>query len=146
MARIPESQHSLRARFPLPAQCIPLLRYTAATVISRQYIKCPVANHHGKKFDRYGITASNKIYDASTTATLIGTPGTLAGIVGGDSVSLTGVAVGTFATSSVGIKYNCHCKRSIFDRSAGVELYPDGAHDHREYSYKESHRDRYHGQ
>ena len=49
-----------------------------------------------------GITASNKVYDASTTATLSGTPGTLVGVVAGDTVSLAGTAVGTFATSSVG--------------------------------------------
>ncbi|MEI6378216.1 MAG: YDG domain-containing protein [Candidatus Falkowbacteria bacterium] len=49
-----------------------------------------------------GITAANKVYDRTTTSTLSGTPGTLVGIVGSDSVSLTGTAVGTFATSSVG--------------------------------------------
>ena len=49
-----------------------------------------------------GITANDKTYDASTTATLVGTPGTLVGIVDGDFVSLTGTAVGTFATSSAG--------------------------------------------
>lgn len=49
-----------------------------------------------------GITASNKTYDATTAATLVGTPGTLVGVVAGDTVSLAGAAVGTFATSSVG--------------------------------------------
>ncbi|MGB7957381.1 MAG: YDG domain-containing protein [Minisyncoccia bacterium] len=49
-----------------------------------------------------GITAQNKVYDASTTATLLGTPGTLVGVIGSDAVSLTGTAIGTFATSSVG--------------------------------------------
>jgi len=49
-----------------------------------------------------GITASNKTYDGGTTATLVGTPGTLVGIVGSDTVSLTGTAVGTFANAGPG--------------------------------------------
>ncbi len=49
-----------------------------------------------------GITAQDKVYDASTTATLLGTPGSLVGVISPDSVSLTGTAVGTFATTSVG--------------------------------------------
>ena len=50
-----------------------------------------------------GLTPDNKIYDGTTTATLvIGTP-TLVGIVGADSVSLvTASATGTFADKDIG--------------------------------------------
>ncbi len=48
-----------------------------------------------------GLTASNKIYDQGNTAAITGTP-TLVGVVGGDSVSLTGTAAGTFASVNVG--------------------------------------------
>ena len=60
------------------------------------------ANITAKNLTVTGITAQNKVYDASTTATLLGTPGTLVGVIGSDAVSLTGTAIGTFATSSVG--------------------------------------------
>ncbi len=60
------------------------------------------ANITAKNLTVSGITASNKTYDASTTATLVGAPGTLVGVISGDSVSLSGTALGTFATSSVG--------------------------------------------
>ncbi|MGD0090611.1 MAG: YDG domain-containing protein, partial [Planctomycetota bacterium] len=49
-----------------------------------------------------GIGASDKVYDGTTTATLTGTPGTLVGVVGADTVSLSGTAVGTFANKDVG--------------------------------------------
>jgi hypothetical protein len=48
-----------------------------------------------------GLSASNKIYDGTTAATLSGTP-TLAGIIGTDQVSLSGTAIGTFATRTAG--------------------------------------------
>ena len=47
-----------------------------------------------------GTSAANKVYDATTTATLSGA--TLSGVVAGDSVSLTGGTSGTFATAAVG--------------------------------------------
>ncbi|MGD0093148.1 MAG: MBG domain-containing protein, partial [Planctomycetota bacterium] len=49
-----------------------------------------------------GITAHNKVYDGTTAAALTGTPGTLAGVAGGDTVSLSGTAAGTFADKDVG--------------------------------------------
>ena len=49
-----------------------------------------------------GIAANNKVYDGTTTATLIGAPGTLDGVVGGDTVTLDGATVGTFADKNVG--------------------------------------------
>jgi len=46
-----------------------------------------------------GVTASNKVYDDATTATLTG--GSLAGIVGADVVTLT-AGTGTFADKNIG--------------------------------------------
>jgi hypothetical protein len=48
-----------------------------------------------------GITASNKVYDATTKATLNTAGATLAGAVAGDALSLTG-GTGTFASKDVG--------------------------------------------
>jgi filamentous hemagglutinin family protein len=47
-----------------------------------------------------GLSAANKVYDASTAATLSGTPSVTA--LGSDAVSLTGTATGTFADKNVG--------------------------------------------
>ncbi|MBI2515971.1 MAG: SMP-30/gluconolactonase/LRE family protein, partial [Opitutae bacterium] len=47
-----------------------------------------------------GLTASNKVYDGTTTATLSGTAA-LSGLVVGDLVTLGGTAVGTFANKQV---------------------------------------------
>jgi hypothetical protein len=50
-----------------------------------------------------GITASNKIYDQTTDATLNTGSATLVGVVGGDSITLdTTSAVGTFANANIG--------------------------------------------
>ncbi|PWU08705.1 MAG: hypothetical protein C5B50_28980 [Verrucomicrobia bacterium] len=49
-----------------------------------------------------GIGANNKTYDGTTAAVLTGTPGTLNGVVPGDSVSLSGSAAGAFAGKDVG--------------------------------------------
>ena len=49
-----------------------------------------------------GIAATNKVYDGTTAATLTGTPGALAGVVSGDTVTLGGTAVGTFVDANVG--------------------------------------------
>src|SRR5207248_9361044 len=48
-----------------------------------------------------GLSATTKIYDASTSATLTGTP-SLVGVISGDTVSLTGTASGAFADKNVG--------------------------------------------
>ena len=48
-----------------------------------------------------GLTAENKIYDGTTSATLSGTP-TLNTIVSGDDVSVSGTPTVTFATKTVG--------------------------------------------
>ena len=48
-----------------------------------------------------GLTANNKNFDGTTDATLSGSA-TLVGVVGSDDVSLSGTAVATFASSSVG--------------------------------------------
>jgi hypothetical protein len=50
-----------------------------------------------------GITASNKVYDATTTATLNTAGATLAGVIAGDTVTLnTSGATGMFAAKDVG--------------------------------------------
>jgi gliding motility-associated-like protein len=50
-----------------------------------------------------GITANNKVYDGTTVAILNIGSGALAGVIGGDVVSLiSSTAVGTFANKSVG--------------------------------------------
>lgn len=50
-----------------------------------------------------GITASNKIYDGTTAATLTTTGAALVGVIGGDAVTLTTAgATGTFANKHVG--------------------------------------------
>jgi hypothetical protein len=49
-----------------------------------------------------GIGASDKPYDGNATAALTGTPGTLNGVVGTDSVALGGTAAGAFANQNVG--------------------------------------------
>nr|WP_269751347.1 YDG domain-containing protein [Azospira inquinata] len=49
-----------------------------------------------------GITASNKVYDTSVSASLNTASATLAGRVGADDLSFTGVGVGAFADKNVG--------------------------------------------
>ncbi|HEY5909620.1 MAG TPA: YDG domain-containing protein, partial [Verrucomicrobiae bacterium] len=46
-----------------------------------------------------GLSAQDKVYDGTTAATLAGTPA-LAGVISPDEVSLTGTAVGAFATKT----------------------------------------------
>jgi hypothetical protein len=48
-----------------------------------------------------GITANNKVYDGTTAATISGTP-SLAGVVGGDTVNITGTPTATFVNKNVG--------------------------------------------
>ncbi len=49
-----------------------------------------------------GITANDKVYDGNQTAVLVGTPGTLVGVIAPDVVSIAGTAIGTFADANVG--------------------------------------------
>ncbi len=48
-----------------------------------------------------GVSANNKPFDGTTTATLSGSP-SLVGVIGADVVTVTGVASATFATSAIG--------------------------------------------
>ena len=48
-----------------------------------------------------GLTANSKVYDGTTAAILAGTP-TLSGLVGSDSVTVSGTATGVFVTKAVG--------------------------------------------
>jgi trimeric autotransporter adhesin len=69
------------------------------------YIALPIvgltANITAKPLTITGLTANNKVFDGTTTATLSGTA-TLDGIVGTDDVSLSGTPTATFAQSAVG--------------------------------------------
>src|SRR5206468_9741635 len=50
-----------------------------------------------------GVTASNKVYDRATTATLSTGRAALVGVISGDTVTLgTGSAAGAFARAAVG--------------------------------------------
>lgn len=49
-----------------------------------------------------GLTATDKVYDATVTAGLSGTPSISAGVIAGDTVSLSGTATGSFADKNVG--------------------------------------------
>jgi hypothetical protein len=62
-----------------------------------------------------GQSASNKVYDGSTTATLTG--GTLAGVLSGESVTLT--EAGNFATADVGAGIAVTAADSIAGSDAG---------------------------
>jgi hypothetical protein len=46
-----------------------------------------------------GLTAQNKIYDATTAATIIGTP-TISNPLSGDNITVTGTGVGTFSSKN----------------------------------------------
>ncbi len=48
-----------------------------------------------------GLSAEDRAYDGTTDATIIGTA-SLNGVIGGDSVSLAGTAVGTFSDTNIG--------------------------------------------
>ncbi|MEP6662678.1 MAG: YDG domain-containing protein, partial [Verrucomicrobiota bacterium] len=50
-----------------------------------------------------GVTAANKIYNGNATAIVSTNGAALVGVIGGDTVALTGSASGTFANSTVGI-------------------------------------------
>ena len=58
------------------------------------------ANITAKPLTVTGATASNKVYDATTTATITG--GTLVGVIAADAANVTLVPTGTFATANVG--------------------------------------------
>src|SRR5204862_6834895 len=62
-----------------------------------------------------GTTAANKVYDRTTGATLTG--GTLVGVLGGDSVSLT--QSGSFASANVGSAIAVTANDSLAGTSAG---------------------------
>jgi filamentous hemagglutinin family protein len=55
-----------------------------------------------KSVSATGITASNKVYDALTSATVDASGAALSGAIGGDTVSLVGTVTGTFDSKNVG--------------------------------------------
>jgi hypothetical protein len=60
------------------------------------------ANITSKAITVTGITANNKQYDGTITATLNTGSGTLVGVISGDTVSLTGFGIGVFTDKTVG--------------------------------------------
>src|SRR5262249_13797789 len=61
------------------------------------------ANITSKALTVSGITASGKVYDATTTATLDTTSAAMVGVISGDAVTLnTASATGAFADKNVG--------------------------------------------
>ena len=60
------------------------------------------ANITQKALSATGITASNKVYDSTTDATLNYTGAGWTGLIGGDSVTLEQTGTGTFASEHVG--------------------------------------------
>jgi hypothetical protein len=60
------------------------------------------ANITAKALTISGVTASNKVYDATTTAAVDAGSAVLFGILGGDLVTLGGVATGAFVDKNVG--------------------------------------------
>ena len=77
-----------------------------------------------------GITAANKVYNASTAATLNTTGATLVGVFSGDTVNLnTGGATGTFASTERGDRHHGDGGRSDDRRGPGRRLHADPADD-----------------
>ena len=74
-----------------------------------------------------GITASNKTYNANTTATLVGlTSASLSGVFSGDAVTLgTSGAAGAFATKNVGNNITVTVTGPDPQRGAGQRLHAD---------------------
>ncbi|NVO10260.1 MAG: T9SS type A sorting domain-containing protein, partial [Bacteroidales bacterium] len=62
------------------------------------------ANITAKTLTVTGAVAQNKVYDGSTSATIVG--GTLSGIVGSEDVNLATATTGSFASSDVGLGIN----------------------------------------
>lgn len=65
-----------------------------------------------------GVTASDKVYDGNTTATVSGTA-TLNGAIGSDVVTLGGAPVGTFSSANVGSRTVTVTGYTISGASAG---------------------------
>ena len=59
------------------------------------------ANITAKTLTITGVTAANKIYDTTTNAVVSTNGAALVGVVGGDTVTLGGIATGAFATKTV---------------------------------------------
>ena len=93
-----------------------------------------------------GITASNKVYDGTTAATVDTGGATLSGVVAGDSVTLNASAAsGVFDTKNVGTDQVGHRERPVADGGRCGELQPDRADDDREHHGRPIDRHRHHG-
>ena len=81
-----------------------------------------------------GVTAANKVYDDTTTATINVGSAKLVGVVPGDAVTLdTSNVTGVFASSTVGNGISVSVAGLTLDGCAGRGLYAHAADDHREY-------------
>jgi hypothetical protein len=74
----------------------------SSTGASNVNVAIPSSTVSPKELTITGITANNKEYDGTTTATLSGTP-SLVGVIGGDNVSVSGTPVANFNTPDVGV-------------------------------------------
>ena len=76
-----------------------------------------------------GVTANNKVYDSTTTATLSTAGDNLVGVYGGDTVTLSNAgATGTFASKNVANGITVAASGFTVSESASRGLYADPAH------------------
>ena len=94
-----------------------------------------------------GITASNKVYDGTTDATIDTTSATLVGVVTGDDVTLDASgATGTFDHQGRRHRPDGDGERPVADGGRRGELRPDRADNDREHHGGDPDRHRHHGQ
>ena len=76
-----------------------------------------------------GITAADKVYDATTTATINADSATLAGVLSGDTVTLAAAsATGAFATKNAGTGKVVNVSGSEPERGRCGQLHPHSTH------------------
>ena len=76
---------------------------TNVTPPDRTTIRAPTANITPATLTVTGVTAKDKVYDGTKTATIDATGAKLVGVVSGDTVSVDATgATGTFASKDVG--------------------------------------------
>ena len=80
-----------------------------------------------------GITASNKVYDGTTDATVDTTNAAFVGVVPGDDVSVGDSGTVTFDNKDVGDGQDRDVQRPVTDGGRRGELHPDAADSHREH-------------
>ena len=90
-----------------------------------------------------GITASSRVYNGTTAATINTGSATLNGIVSPDTVTLDkSSASGTFSDSARRHREGCDYIRLGADRGGCIQLLPEYHHGHREHYRQDSYRER----